>query len=143
MHDSPRQAAGLDVLLVEDDQVFGSIALDMLGKGLRDGEGGYRPVHPTIRWAQTLKEATEALSVRRPQVVILDLHLPDSRGTETFSNIRRVTTHVPVVVLTGRPAPGTSIEAACSGAEFLEKDAATRAAVVRAVWMAITRAEAA
>ncbi len=54
-----------------------------------------------VRWARTLRGAQRGLSPR-PDLVILDLGLPDGDGMAFLDRLRRRTDPPPVLVLTGR-----------------------------------------
>ncbi len=49
--------------------------------------------------AASVKEALDLLGTAEPDVVILDLSLPDSDGLELLKQIRKETRHLPVLVL--------------------------------------------
>src|SRR5205823_7839654 len=51
-----------------------------------------------------------------PDVVIVDLHLPDQSGLDVFRQIRQRDAHVPVVLITGHGTTDTAIEAMKQGA---------------------------
>src|SRR5207249_10402159 len=51
-----------------------------------------------------------------PDVVIVDLHLPDQSGLETFRQIRQRDAHIPVILITGHGTTDTAIEAMKQGA---------------------------
>ncbi len=53
-----------------------------------------------VHWATCLSDAVAALPSFQPQVVLLDLGLPDSQGIDTFKRLSSVA-DCPVVVLTG------------------------------------------
>ena len=55
--------------------------------------------------ASSLQQAREQLAERRFEIVLLDLSLPDSKGLETFTAVRRLAAGTPVVVLTGTDDP--------------------------------------
>jgi DNA-binding response OmpR family regulator len=54
-----------------------------------------------VRWAKSLGDALPAIPTFLPDVVVLDLGLPDSQGIETFRRMRDAYPDGPVVVLTG------------------------------------------
>jgi PAS domain S-box-containing protein len=92
-------AQGRRVLLVEDDA---DLAL-MLERLL--AAAGYQPVR-----ASTVKEAQRAMEACAPEIVMLDLRLPDGSGLEvlTWMRNRTATEAVPVVILSGR-SPGVEL----------------------------------
>jgi DNA-binding NtrC family response regulator len=65
--------------------------------------------------AANLKQAREQMALRRPDVVLLDLMLPDGDGMDLFQDVEsRATTEV--VLITGHASMETSIEALRLGA---------------------------
>jgi len=85
----------------------------------------------------TAAEGLLAVAEERPDVVILDIHLPDASGFETFLQIRRIDQRIPVVLITGHGTTDLAIEAMKQGAfDFLLKPlelAAVRELVDRAI----------
>ena len=98
------------VLIVDDD----SNAVTMLAE-LVASEGF------TTTTAGTLQEARRQMAIRRPDVVLLDLVLPDGSGMDLFEDVEsRATTEI--VLITGHASLETSIEALRLGAaDYLVK----------------------
>ena len=72
--------------------------------------------------ARTGMQAVAQAEAGAPDVVVLDVRLPDMSGLEAFDRIRAADPHVPVVVMTAFAATGTAIEAMKRGAfEYLLK----------------------
>jgi two-component system nitrogen regulation response regulator GlnG len=69
--------------------------------------------------------ATEALAhvqQKRPDVIILDVHLPDATGLETFHRLQELDARIPVIMITGHGTTELAIEAIREGAyEYLLK----------------------
>jgi len=91
-----------------------------------------------ITWARTGIEGLEALDKNLPDLIILDLVLPDISGAEVCSRIRKHTLAraVPVLILTGCTTAGLPAECLNAGADdFLPKpfDPTELLARVRAV----------
>ena len=78
------------VLLVEDDPDDAWLVQRMMAA---DGEA----LHFTH--VDTLKAARDRLAIDEFDVILLDLSLPDSRGVNTCSALRRVAPQTPIVVL--------------------------------------------
>ncbi len=79
------------ILIVEDDERIGSTLLRAL-------EGsGYES-----RWVATGREATEAVAAQRPDLVLLDLGLPDADGLEVCRIIHAADATIDVMMLTAR-----------------------------------------
>jgi DNA-binding NtrC family response regulator len=69
----------------------------------------------TVATASTLREAREKMAERRPDVVLLDILLPDGNGMDLFQDVEsRATTEV--VLVTGHASIESSIEALRLGA---------------------------
>jgi nitrogen regulation protein NR(I) len=67
----------------------------------------------------TASDAAEGLELTArglPDVVVLDLNLPDQPGLEAFQQIRRIDARIPVIFITGHGTTETAIEAMKQGA---------------------------
>jgi two-component system nitrogen regulation response regulator GlnG len=69
-----------------------------------------------LRTASTAAEGLAMLAQARPDVVILDVHLPDASGLDTFAQIHRGDARLPVVLITGHGTTDLAIEAIKHGA---------------------------
>ncbi len=98
-----------DVLLVEDNPGDSRLVEEMLCG--RDASG-YR-----ITAADTLSEALDQLSEMQPDVILLDLNLPDSQGAETFDSVAEHDIDAPVVVLTGHDDEELALRLVQQGAQ--------------------------
>lgn len=70
----------------------------------------------TVREATTSQEGLQQTALARPDIVILDLNLPDKSGLETLKDIRGWT-RTPVIVLSVRNSEQDKIELLDSGAD--------------------------
>ncbi len=70
----------------------------------------------TVRSATTAASALEQMKRTRPDVVVLDVHLPDATGLETFRRIRQLDARIPVILVTGHGTAELAIEAIKEGA---------------------------
>jgi len=70
----------------------------------------------TLRAAGTAAEAIAAFERDRPDVVVLDIHLPDATGLDTFHRIRGIDARVPIILITGHGTTDLAIEAMKGGA---------------------------
>lgn len=105
-----RPLLGLTVLVVEDSR-FASEALRLLC--LRSGA--------RIRRADCLSTARKHLRVYRPNVVIVDLGLPDGSGAELIGELSRATPRVNVILGMSGDS-GVQPTAIAAGADgFIEK----------------------
>jgi two-component system nitrogen regulation response regulator GlnG len=66
--------------------------------------------------AATVAEGWRLFQAHQPDVVILDLKLPDGTGLEIFEKIRSVNPKHPVIFITAHGSTGTAIEAMKHGA---------------------------
>ena len=66
--------------------------------------------------AGSAREGLEVIAQRRPDVVILDINLPDLSGLETFRRIQSIDARIPVVFITAYGTTETAIEAMKLGA---------------------------
>jgi DNA-binding NarL/FixJ family response regulator len=120
------------LLLVEDDDAdAGIIRADLERRA---------PQAVAVRRAATLREALDALRDSVPDVVLLDLGLPDAAGLEGLDAIRAEHPDVPVVVITGNADDGMPRAALRRGAQdYLLKGEIDGTAVGRAVGYAMER----
>ncbi|HXY02923.1 MAG TPA: hybrid sensor histidine kinase/response regulator [Terriglobales bacterium] len=87
-----------------------------------------------------LSAAMESISSDQPDVVLLDLDLPDSRGTDTIRKIVQKVPNVPVLVLTGRDDEELAVRAVQEGAQdYLLKTHLDGGHLARAIRYAIER----
>ncbi len=70
----------------------------------------------TVLTAGTASEGLEVLQQQRPDVVVLDVHLPDASGLETLQRIQQIDARIPVILITGHGTTDLAIEAIKRGA---------------------------
>jgi DNA-binding NtrC family response regulator len=100
------------VLLVDDDP---AMVLDQLTHAL--GPHGLR-----IDVARTATEGLRLIEAEPPDLILLDVHLPDLSGLEAYQRIRRNDGRIPVIFITWASTADTAIEAMKAGAyEYLFK----------------------
>jgi two-component system nitrogen regulation response regulator GlnG len=104
--DFPPKEGAMPVLLVIDDEAS---ILHAFRRAFRDPE-------LTLLTASTGAEGLEMATGQRPDVVILDIQLPDQSGLEIFRQIRQMDARIPVVFITGHGTTDTAIEAMKLGA---------------------------
>lgn len=123
----------VNVLIVDDDELDRRLVKLVLGKASN-------LIRFAIDSAQTVTEALEKLVKSGFDIILLDLNLPDSRGTETVQKIFNVAPDVPIVVLTGFDDEDAGLEAIRSGAEdYLVKGDGLEYTLVRTIRYAIER----
>ena len=76
----------------------------------------FRDADLTLRSATTAAEAVAAVERDRPDVVVLDVHLPDATGLATYHRVRAVDARIPVILVTGHGTTDLAIEAMKEGA---------------------------
>jgi DNA-binding response OmpR family regulator len=94
------------ILVVEDDQSVGSGLVALLAA---DGH--------EVRWAQTGEDARRLLRDGTPDLVLLDLGLPDGDGLTLCTEIRDRFAEVIVVVVTARTEESDAVRALDGGAD--------------------------
>jgi len=93
-----------------------------------------------VEAAESLAAAMNSVAVKPPDVVLLDLNLPDSRGTDTIQRMIRKAPNVPVLVLTGQDDEELAVRAVHEGAQdYLFKNELDCGHLVRAIRYAIER----
>jgi len=93
------------ILVIDDDRS----TLHLVRHAFRD----------TRLTVETAKNATEGLAIaaqRHPDLVLLDVMLPDISGLEAFQNIKRLDPRLPVIFITAGGTSDTAIEAVKAGA---------------------------
>jgi diguanylate cyclase (GGDEF)-like protein len=78
------------VLLIDDDRVICEVAAQMLS------EEGF-----TVITAQTATLGLEAVVQHKPDLVLLDVVLPDLNGYQVCEQLRQISQHLPIIMLTG------------------------------------------
>lgn len=86
----------LKILLVEDSDLSAKITCKMLeeSKKIKDIEYIFELTH-----VHSLDEALEALDEKYYDIVLLDLNLPDSSGTETLKTLSQYNPDIPIIIL--------------------------------------------
>ena len=99
------------VLIIDDDRsLCRSLEIQLSDQGYE------------VAVAVTATEGLAALEHRRPEIVLLDLNLPDMDGLEVLQRMRAEDEELPVVMITGRQDMKATIEAMRSGAfDYLRK----------------------
>ncbi len=70
----------------------------------------------TLLTASTAAEGLELIRSAKPDVILLDIHLPDQSGLDTFRSIKEIDARIPVIFITGHGTTDTAIEAMKIGA---------------------------
>ncbi len=107
---APLPLRGLTVLVVEDSR-FAAEAIRLMCQRL-----GAR-----LRRAETLRAAIAHLAMTRPDVVIVDLGLPDGRGEELLADLAARRPRPPVLLGTSGAEDGRALALAAGADGFLDK----------------------
>lgn len=101
----------LSLLAVDDDPLSLALVRDALG-----------PLGLQILTAGTGAEARTVLARERPEIVLLDLRLPDVSGLDLLEEIMQRNPGTEVILLTGHYTPESAVEAIRKGAcDYLTK----------------------
>ena len=93
------------VLVVDDEpQILRALAINLRARGY------------DVRTAGTGTEALTVAAAHGPELVVLDLGLPDMEGTDVIAGLRGWTS-VPILVLSGRSDSTDKVEALDAGAD--------------------------
>lgn len=126
----------MSILIIEDDAGdYGLLEAEF--QQLRPANGG---PGPRLFWAQTLVEGLILARTALPDVVLLDLSLPDSFGLATLEAVIMALPEIPIVVFTGSDDDDMAIMAFEAGAQdYLVKGQFDRYALKRALRYATVR----
>jgi PAS domain S-box-containing protein len=129
-----RSDGTIRILIVEDDPTDRkTLTRELAGSSLG---------RVTTRQAASLAEALASLQTDRPDLVLLDLGLPDSSGLESLGSLAPWTEEIPTVILTGHGDEETAIEAMQKGVQdYLTKDCITSSVLSRVIRYAMERKE--
>lgn len=136
--DEKKMSDEIKILAVEDEQ--GDFAL--IKVYLRLAGFGSDIEHDAVSWVQTLAEAKKEVLKQKPNIVLLDLNLPDSFGMETVRKIRQLLPDVPIIVLSSNADKNVAIASLEEGAQdYLVKGSYENDALGKAVRHALIRAK--
>lgn len=96
---------GLRILIVEDDKHIRTLIRDSLNLE------GY-----TVQTATSIHEAQSIIQHRLPDILLLDLGLPDGDGEELVLNLRR-THNIPIIIVSARHQEAQKIRLLDAGAD--------------------------
>ncbi|HWG44922.1 MAG TPA: sigma-54 dependent transcriptional regulator [Gemmataceae bacterium] len=102
----------MSTLLVVDDEA--SILLAF--------RKAFREPAVTVLTAETAAQGLDIARLRHPDVIVLDVHLPDMLGLDLLRRLRELDARSPIIFITGKSTTDTAIEAMKLGAyEYLLK----------------------
>ncbi len=100
------------VLIADDDEILRSVFIEML-----KANGEF-----LLTEASDGSSAVRAFKTERPEVVLLDLKMPDMDGIETMRQMNKIDCSVPIVFLTAFGNIPTAVDAIkCGAYDFLVK----------------------
>lgn len=124
---------GYDILLIEDNEADAHF-FSLLLKRVHSKLG---PLH--LKTASTIQAGLEAIKATDPDVILLDLSLPDATGIEGVIAVKRLHPAIPVIVLTGLQDSQLAGEALKAGAfNYLTKESVVRANEMLKFWVEAT-----
>ena len=122
------------LLLVEDNPGDAFLIVELLDDVVSSGG--------QIQHVENLQAAVAALRTQTPDVVLLDLRLPDGSGVDCVRALQDSSSDVPIVVLTGLDDEELALLCIQAGAQdYLSKTEIKREPLRRALRYAVTRAE--
>ncbi|NUM43978.1 MAG: response regulator [Anaerolineales bacterium] len=93
-----------------------------------------------LTWTRSLSSGLEHLAHTSFDIILLDLHLPDSVGRHTFTRAHRLVPHTPIIILSGTEDETLAIQVVRDGAQdYLLKGQVQRDELKRAINYAIER----
>jgi len=106
---------------------------------LREALDTEMPGHFQLTQVGQLHEALKCLCQRTFDVIMLDLNLPDSFGSNTFAHIRTTAERTPIIIYSGDVEKGLRVMASLKGGEeFVYKGTFNGPALTRAILKALS-----
>src|SRR5687768_6172216 len=125
-------SAEIHALIIEDNAEHSML----LARLLRSSS------HPQFAVSESgsLADGLAKLMSDRPEIILLDLSLPDSQGLSTFDQVNLAAGDVPIVVLSGIADVSVAIQALQKGAQdYLVKGHVDNHLLLRSVQYAVER----
>src|SRR5260370_10412576 len=94
------------ILAIDDDRA----TLHLIRETFRDAD-------LTVQTARTASSGLEQITEGHPDLVLLDVMLPDMSGIEAFENIKRLDARLPVIFITAGGTSYTAIATLKGGAD--------------------------
>lgn len=93
-----------------------------------------------LLYAKNLADGIELLKNNEVDIVLLDLNLPDSYGTDTFTTFNKVQTDIPIIIMTGLENETSAHELVRKGAQdYIIKGQSSATLIIRSINYAIER----
>tara|TARA_R110002111_G_scaffold262794_2_gene341072 strand:- start:3790 stop:5424 length:1635 start_codon:yes stop_codon:yes gene_type:complete len=120
------------VLLIEDNPLHVGLVKTLLAESKS-------PIFQ-LQYAGTLQEGLNQLKATAPDIVLLDLTLPDSEDLDTFIRVRSFAPAIPIVIVTSMDDIKLAAKAVEAGAQdYLLKSQLSRSSLIRSLRYAIER----
>jgi signal transduction histidine kinase len=122
----------ISVLMIEDDMTYYRWVWALLNDCAE--------LTFTLHHASSLADATLMLTDHAPDVILLDMNLPDSSGLDTLLNIKEEAAGIPIIILTASDDREVGLKSVSVGAQdFLVKQRLTGDALTWCIRYAIER----
>src|SRR5579863_806023 len=119
------------ILLIEDDPDYEQLVRAVFSVSGNAFE---------VRSAESLASGLASIARYTPEVILVDLSLPDCSGYETFLRVRERAGEIPIIVLTGLDDDQVAIQAVEDGAQdYLVKSLTQPNLIARSMKMAVSR----
>jgi len=106
----------MKILVTDDHPLFRDALIGALSQGLTEA---------TVRGAASVFALHEALNAELPDLVLLDLHLPDASGFSALVHVRAQYPELPVIIISAHEEPTVMQRALAHGAAaYITKSAA-------------------
>lgn len=122
----------VNVFMIEDDKFYCEYVKRLLANR--------KQPQFAVQSACDMAEAQRYLNDETPDVVLLDLNLPDSHGLESLSRAREFVDGCPIIILTGSDNEQLGLQSVSLGAQdYLVKQSVGNESLVRSIRYAIQR----
>lgn len=122
----------VNVFMIEDDKFYCEYVKRLLASR--------KQPQFDVQRASSMAEAQLFLKEEKPDVVLLDLNLPDSRGIESLNLVRECADGCPIIILTGSDDELLGLQSVSLGAQdYLVKQNVGNESLVRSIRYAIQR----
>jgi Flp pilus assembly CpaE family ATPase len=119
------------ILIIEDDEDYQRLVSAVLTRSEEAFD---------VKTTRTLAGGIAAVERFHPEIILVDLNLPDSTGYETFLRVQAQAGGVPIVVLTGLDDDKTALQAVKDGAQdYLVKSLIQPKLIARSMSMVLQR----
>ncbi|MBT3785463.1 response regulator [bacterium] len=130
------EEAPIRILVTEDDPGDSLFLREVLSASFDQGQ--FPSFDMIIK--DTMKNSLEFLKFQRPDLIILDLTLPDCRGFETFQSVHYMVPNSPIVVMTSDEREELGLRSVRAGAQdYLIKGQIDPKALPRTLRFAVER----